>query len=229
MHVWRISLTQPTEASSLWATLSVEEQTRAARLVREELRSRYVIAHGWARKILARYLGLLPGEIRYEYGDYGKPRIQPTGSSARVDFNLTHSGDIALIAVTPGTQVGIDIEAHNRKTDFLELAARTFSVAEREALAALADDETLLTAGFFACWTRKEAYLKATGHGISGGLEHFDVSLTPGQPARLLRDERDPGATNRWNMREITVSPGYSAAVVVEAPLRETVLLEARG
>jgi 4'-phosphopantetheinyl transferase len=117
--------------------------------------------------------------------------------------------------------VGVDLERWSEGVEYLELAERFFSPGERRALRALAHVPDLVEAGFFAAWTRKEAYLKATGHGITRGLHHFDVALAPGEPARLLADRLDADATARWTMFALDPAPGYSAALVAASPIGE--------
>jgi 4'-phosphopantetheinyl transferase len=119
------------------------------------------------------------------------------------------------------------VERWDADVEHLDLAERFFSPAERDALRALAGDVHAVVSGFFAAWSRKEAYLKATGHGISRGLHHFDVTLAPGAPARLLADRLDSAATTRWVMRGLDVAANYSAAVVASAPVETVVLLSA--
>jgi len=142
-----------------------------------------------------------------------------------VEFNLSHSDDLALVAVARAHQLGVDLERWSEGVEHLELAERFFSPAERDALRALAHAPDLVEAGFFAAWTRKEAYLKATGHGISRGLHHFDVTLAPGEPAQLLADRLDPEATARWSLIALEPAPGFSAALVVASPLGEVLQL----
>jgi 4'-phosphopantetheinyl transferase len=132
-----------------------------------------------------------------------------------VQFNLAHSGDVALVAVSAGAPVGVDVERWDRDVEHLELAERFFSPVERRTLNALVERDEVVP-GFFACWTRKEAYLKATGVGITRGLDYFDVSLDPREDARLIEDRLEPGAVNRWTMKAISVRDKYSAAVVAD-------------
>jgi 4'-phosphopantetheinyl transferase len=227
VHVWHISLADTAPAKALKSVLSADERSRADRFAREDLHDRFVISHAWVRKILASYVGLAPTVLQFVTGEHGKPRLSELESGPPLEFNLSHSGARAVLAVSHGQSVGIDIERRARKLEYLGLAERSFSAVEYHELASLAHDPELLAKGFFACWTRKEAYLKATGHGISRGLGHFDVTLAPGVPARLLADRLDPGATSRWELTEITVSPEYSVALAVEAPLQQVILHEA--
>jgi 4'-phosphopantetheinyl transferase len=225
-HVWQFSLDDAAAARRMRPLLSVAERVRADRFYTEPLRMRYAVAHGWTRRILARYLEDDPAALGFSEGEFGKPALAGSRAGA-LHFNLSHSGDIGLVAVSADGPIGVDVERWDGETDHLQLAERFFSPHEREQLRALAADRATLVAGFFAAWTRKEAYLKATGCGITQGLHHFDVSLAPTAPPRLLADRLNPAATREWVMDAIGVGTGYSAAVVARAPFHRTVLLRA--
>jgi 4'-phosphopantetheinyl transferase len=224
VHVWRVPLADPAAARALRPLLDDEERARADRFYREEHRVRFAVAHGWKRRILARYAGRPASSLRFVCGEHGKPSLAGDGAGD-LHFNLSHSGDLALVAVAR-TPVGVDVERWDAEVEHLELAERFFSPSERGALRALAEDADAVVAGFFAAWSRKEAYLKATGHGISRGLHHFDVTLAPGVQARLLADRLDPAATARWVMHALDVAPGYSAALVAAAPVAHVRVLD---
>jgi len=227
-HVWRVRLGDAGLAERYWNVLSEEERRRARRFYREEHRTRYVVAHGALRCILAIYVGERPETLEFITGEHGKPALTASDGAdpPGIQFNLSHSEDLALVAVARGRSVGVDLEKWSEETEHLELAERFFSPVERDALRALAHARELVVPGFFAAWSRKEAYLKASGHGIARGLHHFDVSLAPGEPARILGDRLDDGATGRWAMHALEPAPRYSAALVVAAPLRDVVLLD---
>jgi 4'-phosphopantetheinyl transferase len=218
VHVWRVPLDDDARADSYWSLLSEEERRRAARFVRDVHRRRFVAAHGALRSILAAYVDAEPAAIDFVSGEHGKPALRDVTGRPSVEFNLSHSDDLALVAVARARAVGVDLERWS-EVEHLELAERFFSPGERDALRALAHAPHLVEAGFFAAWTRKEAYLKATGQGITRGLHHFDVALTPGEPARLLADRLDDAATARWSMIALEPAPGYSAALVVASPI----------
>jgi 4'-phosphopantetheinyl transferase len=226
VHVWRIQL-DDRDTSALWPVLSAEEQARARRFHQERHRRQYVIAHGTLRRILGEYAGLAPSELAFETGEFGKPSLLNHSGPQRLEFNLSHSGDLALVAVARGGLVGVDVERWNGDVEHLDVAEHFFSPGEQRALRALAGSRELLTAGFFAAWSRKEAYLKASGRGVTGGLHHFDVSLAPDEPARLLGDRHDHAATERWTMTSLEPAAGYSAALVVATPLDEILLFDA--
>ncbi|HEX7980348.1 MAG TPA: 4'-phosphopantetheinyl transferase superfamily protein [Gemmatimonadaceae bacterium] len=227
VHVWRVSLGSAAAAEKLWPLLSDDEQTRARRFFQERHRRRYIIAHGALRQILASYLDRAAESIAFMCGANGKPSIIESSAYARrLEFNLSHSGDLALVAVAWDRPIGVDLEEWERDMNHLELAERFFSPVEREALRALAPSPDDLVRGFFAAWSRKEAYLKATGHGVTRGLHHFDVTLTPHEPARLVADRRDEGALERWRMVALPPAPEFSGALVVAAPLDEVLLFD---
>jgi 4'-phosphopantetheinyl transferase len=224
VHVWRVPLASADEARALRPLLSDAERVRADRFFRDEHRIRYTIAHGWLRRILSWYLAEEATVLIFEEGAHGKPSLAAPAAHSGVQFNLAHSADLALIAVTRGRPVGVDLERWDAEIEHIELSERFFSPAERQALRAHEGRLEAVVAGFFAAWSRKEAYLKATGDGITRGLHHFDVSLDADR-AQLLADRLDENATSRWVMSSIDVAPEYSAALVVEAPLRELLLL----
>ena len=224
VHVWRVPLDDETRVESYWALLDDEERRRATRFVRDVHRRRFIAAHGALRTILAGYLDARPTALAFVTGEHGKPALRDVTGRPPVEFNLSHSDDLALVAVARAHPVGVDLERWS-EVEHLELAERFFSPGERSALRALAHAPHLVEAGFFAAWTRKEAYLKATGQGITRGLHHFDVALAPGEPARLLADRLDDQATARWAMFALDPAPGYSAALVVASPVGEVLQL----
>lgn len=227
VHVWRVSLDAERGFDESWSLLSADEQARAQRFHREQHRQRFVLAHGALRRILGGYLGARPHSLAFVAGEHGKPALSLDEiGGAEVQFNLSHSGDLALVAVTQSSPVGVDVERWKTDMEHLAVAERFFSPAERAALQALGSHEHVIH-GFFAAWTRKEAYLKATGMGIAHGLHHFDVTLAPDQPVRLLADRLDSGATERFRMAALAPADGYSAALVVGAPVDRILLFDA--
>jgi 4'-phosphopantetheinyl transferase len=215
VHVWRATLSRATvEVEALKGLLSEDELRRAERFHFPHDRTSFVVARGTLREILSLYAGLPPELLRLGYNAFGKPELVGAPGETRVRFNLSHSGGLALYAVAAGREVGVDIEAVRESVPCEELAERFFSRREAAALLALPAGDR--RRAFFECWTRKEAYIKARGEGLSLPLDSFDVSLAPGESAALLatRDDR-PGAA-RWSMRELRAGTGYAAAVAVE-------------
>ena len=224
MHVWRVPLDAHVAhevhvTSAHAAVLSDDEQRRVARFMYPAHARRYTIAHGMLRHILARYTGRAPSALRFAIGAHGKPTFarDDDQTNSSLHFNLSHSNELALIAVSTTGPVGVDLEFWRPRIQHVAVAERFFSVRERAALAASVDEQTLVTA-FFTAWSRKEAYLKATGHGISRGLHHFDVTVAPHLPAEILEDRLDASATERWALANIDVAPRYSAALVAARP-----------
>jgi len=211
VDIWRIKLDlQPATVNQLESTLSVSEALHAARFHFEKERIRYIVSHGCLRDILSQYLQSEPGKQRFEINDYGKPAVQ----DHKLEFNLSHSGDFALIAVTQERKVGVDVERLRSDIEIESMARRFFSPNEVSKLIALPLE--LRVSGFFNCWTRKEAYIKAQGLGLSLPLDSFDVSLTPSEPVLLCATRPDLQESTRWTLFALEVDLDYAAAVVVE-------------
>lgn len=212
VHVWRVSLARDdSEVERLWAALAPDELERARRFHFERDRRRYVVARGVLREILGRCLGLAPGLIRFAYNEYGKPSLREDAGGLR--FNASHSAGAALYACTLGREVGIDIELLRDDFASFEVAERFFSEAEVRSLGSL--PAHLRTQGFFNCWTRKEAYIKALGEGLSHPLNSFSVSLAPGEPARLISTDTDRLEAARWSIVDLRPFEGYAAALAI--------------
>jgi 4'-phosphopantetheinyl transferase len=217
VHVWRVDLgASPAQLRSLWGVLDGAEKARAERFHFARDRARFVAGRGTLRVILARYLDRDPAGIVLVYGSHGKPALAPSGDGARISFNLSHSGDLALLAVCLERRIGIDLEQIRPAVAGEDIARRVFSPRENAALDALPPEHRL--AAFFHCWTRKEAFVKASGEGLALPLDHFDVSLAPGEPAVLLRTAPDPTEARRWSLVALDAGPGHAAALAVEMP-----------
>lgn len=207
VHVWRLVLDQPLE--HFLAQLQPDEIARANRFYFERDHKRFVIARGFLRLLLGRYLAGDPARLVFSYGEYGKPSLE---SERVLRFNMSHSHEMALYALTEGREIGVDVERVRADFTSDDIARRFFSPFEVASLDALPIAERV--DGFFRCWTRKEAYIKATGRGLSQGLDTFDVTLGPRETAALLRN--DDGTHERWTMANVEVGPGYAGAVAVE-------------
>lgn len=213
VHIWRFALdVVGTAYQDLLRVLTEEERARAARFHFERDRRHFISGRGILRNLLGRYAGTSPGEIRFEHAQYGKPHLD-SGINSRLRFNLSHSHGFALLAVTLEREIGIDIEKVRPEVATEQIAEDFFSETEVRTLRSL--PETEQATAFFTCWTRKEAYIKARGEGLSFPLDRFDVSLAPQEPAALLRTLDDPGEAALWRMENIDPYPGYAGAIVV--------------
>ncbi len=216
VHVWRSGLKpEPETLRRLSELLSSDEKARAERFHFDKDRNAYVTARGVLRTLLGSYLDAPPGTIEFSYGPRDKPALGGDSSQHPLRFNVSHSGEIALYAFTLKREVGVDIEGIRPDFAGEKIARRFFSPFEVTALLALPAEAQ--TSAFFDCWTRKEAVIKALGEGLSFPLDAFDVTLAPGQPAELIATRPDAREAERWSIREISVPPGYAAAVAVEA------------
>lgn len=213
VHVWRIALDQPEEnVRSFRRMLEPDEVNRAGRFHFEKHQRHFIVARGFLRSVVARYLETPPETLRFAYGAYGKPEL---ASEHVLRFNLSHSHEVALLAVTREAELGVDVE--RIRADFAsdEIARRFFSRAEVEVFNALPKEEQV--AAFFRCWTRKEAYIKAIGKGLSQALDAFDVTLGPNVEPALLRVEDDDAS--RWLLTDLNAGAGYAAALAIAAPI----------
>ena len=208
--VWLADLDDAAAVEGAGEVLSEDERARAQRFVFDVHRRRFIAARAWLRRCLAERLGRPAASLRFEYGPVGKPALAGTD---RLRFNLSHSGRYALLAVTEGAEVGVDIEHVRPLSDMEALAERVFSAAERAALAAVPADRRV--EAFFAGWTRKEAYIKARGEGI-GMLGAIEVALSPGQAPRLVRVADRPDEPERWSIEALSPVPGFAAAVCLQ-------------
>jgi len=214
IHVWRAGLDQPPSAvESLLQILSPDERSRAGRFYFQKDRDHYIVARGVIRKLLGQYLGAEPERLRFCYNSYGKPALAPEIGGDSLKFNVSHSHGLATFAVTRGWELGVDLELIRPDFATMEIAEHFFSRWEIEALRALPPEAR--AQAFFNCWTRKEAYVKARGQGLSLPLDQFAVSLAPGEPAALLHVEGDPEEARRWSLRELHLDPGYAGAIAV--------------
>jgi len=186
--------------------LDIAERERATRFRHDRDRNRFIARRGRLRELLGRDLGIAPGALRLAADGYGKPMLL---DDPELSFNLSHSNGRALIATARGIAIGCDIEWRNPELACPKVAKRLFAPAEYEELIALPAEQW--AAGFYNCWTRKEAYVKALGLGLSYPLDAFTVSVAPGEPARFTSDEKG------WAMTSFEPAPGFQAALVTRA------------
>jgi 4'-phosphopantetheinyl transferase len=216
VHVWCASLDlDPVDLEDLRATLTSDERARAARFHFPKDQQHFVTARGTLRMILARYLDRAPAQLEFCYGPFGKPELAPSLDAAGIRFNLSHSQGLALYAVTRHYEIGVDLEGVRANFAWEEIASRYFAPQEVEALRLVPAPSR--AGAYLNCWTRKEAFVKARGEGLSLPLDQFEVSVTPGEPARLLRITGDPQEASQWSFQQLEPAPGFVAAIAVRA------------
>ncbi len=217
VHVWHAQLDRLAPASARWEEiLSPDEADRAQRFRFQGDRQYFTASRAVLRLLLAAYLKTTPDAVAFDYATHGKPSLSANFANANLEFNISHSGDSALLAFTRARSIGVDIERMRFERDLEGVTRRFFSQVEQRALFQL--PEPVRQNAFFHCWTRKEAFVKAKGDGLSLPLAQFDVSLAPDEPARLLATRPDAAERERWQLHAIAVPEGYAAALVVEAP-----------
>lgn len=210
-HLWSFSLNCRSSVPKLANCLSQEELARSAQFSTTELCNRWIIARGAMRCILANYSGTSPRSLKFHRGPHGKPYL--VAPSDDLQFNLSHSGDRALLAVTRNRRVGVDLERVDPRIDIEILSRHFFAPEEVAELFALPLEDRI--ASFFVCWTRKEAFVKALGVGLSRPLDRFRVTVKPGDPPAILRSSWDESA--QWTLQDVA-QPGIAAAIAIEGP-----------
>jgi 4'-phosphopantetheinyl transferase len=215
VHVWRANLDQtPSQIQSFRHNLATDEQARAERFHFERDREHFIVARGVLRAILGGYLKRAPEGLSFCYGSHGKPALAGESGGDAIRFNVSHSHGIALYAVTRGREVGVDLERIRFNLAVAEIAERFFSRREVAMLRTLPTEEQ--REAFFRSWTRKEAYLKARGEGLSSPLDQIDVSPASGKPDAVPGTQPDSSEASRWTFQELAPAPGYVAALAVE-------------
>jgi len=211
VHVWLAAVPDCLgDLEKLREVLEAEERERASRFHFDRDRERYIVARGVLRLLLGTYLGT--SQFALTTNKFGKPFLQPPHDT--LHFNVSHSRDLALFGFTRVNEIGVDVESIRPDFATQEIANRFFAPDEAATLAQLGESER--AGAFFNCWTRKEAYIKARGIGLSLGLGTFAVTLKPGEPAALVRVDNDAGATGRWTMLNLDVGAEYRAAAAFE-------------
>jgi len=214
VHLWRVDLEAVRADESRWQkVLSPDELAHASRFHFSRDRQRFVAARALLRTVLAGYLATDAASLNFSYSKKEKPSLGPPHAGSDVRFNISHSGGVALFAFTHRREIGVDVEQVRRDFELDAIARRFFSTHEQDQLAALPADEK--PEAFFRCWTRKEAYIKATGDGLSLPLTQFDVSLAVGETNALLATRPDSSQAGHWLLQEVPAGSGYIAALCV--------------
>jgi 4'-phosphopantetheinyl transferase len=215
VHVWRVPLdVSAVQFESLLGFLSADELAKAGRFHFERDQKRFIVARGILRKILGHYLKENPNEILFEYTAHGKPVLASESRGDTPSFNLTHSDTLALYAITRAQKIGIDIERIRNDIDVDQIAQRFFSQNEISSLNQIHKNKR--SEIFFQYWTRKEAFLKAIGEGISFPMEQCDVSLTSGSILSPIILSGNKGESSRWHVQDLIPGEGYAAAIAVD-------------
>lgn len=213
VHLWsrRLEVSEA-EVRACYELLSTEERERAQRFKIERPRTDFVLTRGTLRLLLGQYLGIEAKAVQFRYENKGKPFLAEEGG---LDFNVSHTNGLALMGFVRSRSIGVDVEKIRPDTEVGKLAERFFSDGERRDLRLLRGDE--LRAAFFRVWTRKEAYIKATGDGLSLPLDQFDVSIAAGDRSALSATRPDAAEAERWTVSDVTIPDGYAAAVAIAA------------
>ena len=215
VHVWCASVDLSKQhLLKLAQSLSREERERADRFYFAKDRDRFIAARGIFRFILSSYLSIGPSQLRFGYGPYGKPMLIPSDGSKRLCFNMSHSHGLALYGITRNRELGVDLERVASDFSIEEIAKQFFSAQEKSELSALPPSKKMRA--FYACWTRKQAYIKARGEGLSIPLDQFDVSVNPEESAPSLHIRGKPEEGCRWFLTSFTPCPDYMAVLAVE-------------
>jgi len=216
IHVWRAALDEAgCDLPSLSETLSAGERDRAERFQFDRDRNRFIARRGLLRMILGRYLSIEPAQCSFTCESRGKPVLAETAAGQSLHFNVSHSDGLALFAVARLSAIGVDVEHVRPIPEIDGIAAKFFSEREKAMLNALPAEQR--REAFFNCWTRKEAYLKATGEGIADALPQIEVSLAPGHPAQLFSIGGDAQAASLWSIHALEPASGFIGALAVKA------------
>lgn len=221
LHLWLADLAQPEYVIRRCRDVLADDELKRADAFRfERHRSRFTVARAFLRRLLGWYLNTDPTDISFVYGKQGKPCLAPKlrqqipPERRRLRFNVSHSGTLALYGFVQAYEIGVDIERYRALRDMMSIARRSFAQGEYATLVAAPPGERLML--FFNCWTRKEAYVKAVGDGLSLSLDSFEVTMSEEAPVRLLRIDGEPFPERRWRLVAVPIMPEVAAAVCVQ-------------
>lgn len=215
VHVWRASVAQPAATIQyLKSMLSPEEVAKAERFYFERDRNRHIVVHALLRILLSRYLDTDRDQLQFIHNEYGKPFVKLEETQPALQFNISHSHELVLYAFTLSRQIGVDVEYMRPDIEYEALAQYHFSLLENSMLREVPAE--FKQQAFYNCWSRKEAYIKARGMGLSLPLDIFDVSLKPGEDAALLGSREEPPQLPYWSLRALLPGESYAGALVVE-------------
>ncbi len=212
VHCWLFAPSR-LQAPEILNVLSQDERARASRFAFERDRMQYAVCRGVLRHLLGRYGAGSAARLCFKYAAHGKPNLVVDENAGGIEFNLAHSHDLAAIAVTRGLEVGVDVEQIRSFADLQAMAETSFALEEQAELRAL--DASLQLRAFFAGWTRKEAFMKATGEGFSRATGSFAMSIDPDRPPKLLRVDGHARPIGDWTVMDLEVGLAARGAVVV--------------
>jgi 4'-phosphopantetheinyl transferase len=219
IDIWRVDLA--TDKSGLSEVqLAADELIRADRFAFPADRQRFTRSRSALRLILSRYLDCGAGELKFQYNEHGKPGLQfPLVKNP--GFNLSHTNEVAIIAISRNRNVGVDVNAlnrtANRNVDWRPIAKRSFSVLEQSALSAMPDAEQERM--FHQVWCQKEAYTKGIGEGFRYGFQKFSVAVDPtGSRTGLIADEKNPGFVGGWQLNRVELDPELMVVLAYDGP-----------
>ena len=218
VHIWKIESEKLADREDyFYSILSSDENSRARKFHFDKERLRFIVARGGLRLLCAHYLGAGAKEIAFGHNYYGKPFVlnHKTHTASNIQFNVSHSGEYIVIALSQGVPVGIDIEQITNDIEFLEIAQNFFSPVEYAEL--IKQPVIEQCKAFFHIWTRKEAYIKAKGKGLSIPLDSFDVSIKTLDQSVSLNVGDAKNSENSWSIYDLTLTQGYAAALAIES------------
>jgi 4'-phosphopantetheinyl transferase len=220
LHVWQANIEiTSTQAQAIYPLLSPTEKDRAENFKFDTHRLKFIAARANLRKILSYYLLMRPESICFTENQYGKPMLDSTQHPSGIFFNLSHAHKIALYAISPVENIGIDIEFMDRKVDFDGIATRFFSKKESQHIQSITAIEKK-TRDFFKIWTAKEAFIKAVGRGLSFPLKEFDISFKKGK-VFLAHIDGDTYQARDWVLFPLEVPSDYQACVCIQSEMPE--------
>ena len=219
LHIWAAALNEfVSQAPILGSLLSPAEQARAEKFKLLEHRNHYLVRRGLLRLILSRYLQQHPSAIHFQHGPKGKPELRRKENSLPLFFNTSHSAEITVCAVTSACPIGVDVERTRQIPEIEGIARRFFLPRETQTLMALSPEARLQA--FYVCWVRKEAFLKATGEGISAGLARVEVTVAPHEKPMVVSIAGEQRVHEQWQLHPFSPAPGYVGCVAYRnAPL----------
>ena len=219
IHIWSASIEDSLyRLDSLEKVLSMDEVRRANCFYFKRDYNRYIVTHSILRIILGLYAKCSPDSLCFRFNEYGKPALMEWMNDSELCFNLSHSCDQILFAITSGHEVGVDIEHVRPFKSAAQIVERFFSEKEKEEFRKL--PEQLKEEAFFTCWTRKEAYIKARGQGMTLPLDHFSVLFLSGETTISLPEEHESEDKELWSIKSITTVAGYIAAIAIQGRIK---------